>query len=249
MLERQMDKKTAPSHSVAELRYNKPFTFSRTVLRCEFFAVLMGIIAVASASCAQFLPSVTAIATEKSEAKNPDEGLSLRDRMTDSFDLADQTGDDGVRLDMDASDLWGPIPTKLRLSRISSQFCCHTSTTDQSSGFREPRVGDFFHRTQLSGDWGGLRTKLARRGYFFDLYTTGAYQDVASGGLKTGGSFIQNNQLSINVDTGRARLWPGGLLHLTLQSRNGSSPQRNFAVGSDVPQYYGLTLPWSILRA
>jgi carbohydrate-selective porin OprB len=95
----------------------------------------------------------------------------------------------------------------------------------------------------LTGDWGGVRTKLARRGYFFDLYSTSAYQDVASGGLKTGGAFMQNTQLSINVDTGRAGLWSGGLFHVTLESRSGSSPQKTFTVGSVAPQYTGLTVP------
>src|SRR3954467_10360410 len=56
--------------------------------------------------------------------------------------------------------------------------------------------GDVWHRTQLSGDWGGVRTDLARRGWFVDLYSTGAYQDVARGGLKTGSAFVQNTQLS-----------------------------------------------------
>jgi hypothetical protein len=45
---------------------------------------------------------------------------------------------------------------------------------------------DFRHRTQLSGDWGGLRSELARHGFFFDLYSTSACQNPASTGLKTG---------------------------------------------------------------
>jgi len=108
-------------------------------------------------------------------------------------------------------------------------------------------IGDFWHRTQLTGDWGGARTYLARHGFFFDLYSISAYQDVTTGGLKTGGSFIQNIQLSINVDTGRAELWPGGLFHVTLESRSGSSPQNTFTIGSTVPQYYGLSLPGPFL--
>jgi hypothetical protein len=96
----------------------------------------------------------------------------------------------------------------------------------------------------LSGDWGGLRTNLARHGFFLDLYSTSAYQDVTSGGLKTGGAFIQNTQLSMNMDTGRAGLWSGGVFHITLESRNGSSsPQDTFTVGSTVPQYSGLAFP------
>jgi porin len=104
-------------------------------------------------------------------------------------------------------------------------------------------TGDLLHRTQLSGDWGGTRTELARNGYFFDLYSTSSYQKVTSGGLKTGSSFVQNTQLSINVDTARAGLWSGGLLHLTFQSRYGSSPQKTFTGGAIVPQYTGLVLP------
>ena len=243
MLERQVDEKTAPIHSVAESRPIQPFSFSRSALRCEFFAVLMGIIAFSSVSCAQFLPAATAIATEKSEARNLDGNPTLRDRMPNPSVPADRTRDDVVRSDSDASDPWGPVSTKQASVANLVPLLLPYFNNGPVFGLPGTKVGDFFHRTQLSGDWGGVRTELARRGYFFDLYTTGAYQDVASGGLKTGGSFIQNNQLSINVDTGRARLWPGGLLHLTVQSRNGSSPQRTFAVGSDVPQYYGLTLP------
>ena len=97
-------------------------------------------------------------------------------------------------------------------------------------------AGDFWHRTQLTGDWGGARTRLAQHGVFVDLYSTGAWQDVASGGLKTGGSFVQNTQLSVNLDSGRAGLWPGGLFHFTVESRYGSSPQSTFTVGSTVPQ-------------
>jgi porin len=91
---------------------------------------------------------------------------------------------------------------------------------------------------------GGRRTDLTRHGLFFDLYSTSAYQNVASGGLKTGNAFIQNTQLSINVDSGRAGLWSGGVLHVTLESRYGSSsPQNTFTVGSTVPQYTGLAIP------
>ena len=84
---------------------------------------------------------------------------------------------------------------------------------------------------------------MARRGVFIDLYATTAYQDTTSGGLKTGNSIVQNTQLSINLDTGRARLWPGGLIHFTVQSRYGSSPSNTFTAGSITPEYTGLELP------
>jgi carbohydrate-selective porin OprB len=107
--------------------------------------------------------------------------------------------------------------------------------------------GSFWDRTQLTGDWGGARTDLARRGFFFDLYSTTALQDVTSGGLKTGTAPIQNTQLSINVDTQRAGLWSGGLIHFTAQSRYGNDPSQTFTVGSYVPQYTALVEPGPLL--
>src|SRR5262249_35255375 len=91
-------------------------------------------------------------------------------------------------------------------------------------------VGNFWQNTQLTGDWGGARTELARHGFFFDAYATSAYQNVTAGGLKTGGSFVQNNQISLNIDTGRAGWWAGGLIHFTAQSRSGDAPENTFTV-------------------
>jgi porin len=104
-------------------------------------------------------------------------------------------------------------------------------------------TGDIWSRTQLTGDWGGVRTDWARHGIFIDVYSTSYYQNVTSGGLKTGGAFVQNTQASLNIDTGRAGLWSGGLLHLTLQSRFGDVPANTFTVGATTPQYMGLVFP------
>src|SRR6476620_6354051 len=55
-------------------------------------------------------------------------------------------------------------------------------------GIPGTEVGGIWESTQLTGDWGGLRTDLARHGLFLDVYSTSTYQDVTSGGLKTGSS-------------------------------------------------------------
>jgi hypothetical protein len=143
-----------------------------------------------------------------------------------------------------AADSWGPVPTKkASLANLAPVFLPFLNN-GPVFGLPGTDAGDFRYRTQLSGDWGGVRTDLARHGFFFDLYSTSAYQDLASGGLKTGNTSIQNTQLSINVDTGRAGLWPGGVFHFTLESRYGSSsPQNTFTAGATVPQYTGLAFP------
>lgn len=144
----------------------------------------------------------------------------------------------------DEASPWVPAPTsKASLANVAPALLPYFNN-GPVFGVPGTDVSDFWHRTQLSGDWGGVRTDLARHGLFFDLYSTSAHQDVESGGLKTGGAFIQNTQLSINIDTGRAGLWSGGLFHVTLESRYGSSsPQESFSVGSTVPQYTGLAYP------
>ena len=110
-------------------------------------------------------------------------------------------------------------------------------------GLPGTQLGSFLERTQVTGDWGGVRTKLSENGIFLDDYTTIAYQNITSGGLETGSAVVVNNQASLNVDTGRAGLWSGGLLHLTLQSRYGDEPADTFTSGASEPHYYGLIMP------
>ena len=95
----------------------------------------------------------------------------------------------------------------------------------------------------------GAAFEQAWRSMAFSLIYTqrAAYQDVASGGLKTGSSFVENIQLSINIDTGRAGLWPGGLFHFTAGSRFGDSAKNTFTAGSSVPQNTGLAFPGPFL--
>jgi hypothetical protein len=82
---------------------------------------------------------------------------------------------------------------------------------------------------------------------FFDLYTTNVYQNVMSGGTAEGSRVVQNVQLSINYDTGRAGLWSGGLFHFTMQGRFGDSAINTFTAGTLQPQYTGLVEPGPLL--
>src|SRR4051812_24268214 len=101
-----------------------------------------------------------------------------------------------------AADSWGPVPTKNASVANLAPYLLPYFNNGPVFGLPGTESRGFRYNTQLSGDWGGLRTDLARHGFFFDLYSTSAYQDVPSGGLKTGSAFIQNTQLSMNLDTG-----------------------------------------------
>jgi porin len=142
---------------------------------------------------------------------------------------------------------WGPVPTDKESIANLAPGLLPFFNNGPVFGLPGTVTGDFWDQTQLTGDWDGVRTEMTQRGLFIDLYSTSAYQDVTSGGLKTGTAFLQNTQLSVNLDTGRAGLWPGGLFHFTVQSRYGASPEQTFTVGSFVPQYYGALLPGPLL--
>lgn len=159
-----------------------------------------------------------------------DEGLANFRHVSESADPAD-------------TDPWGPVPgTKLSIANVATGLLPYFNNAPVF-GLPGTVLGGFRDRTQLTGDWGGSRTNLARSGWFFDAYSTSTYQDISSGGLRTGGTFFENIQLSVNLDTGRAGLWPGGLFHVSVQGRYGASPPNTFGVGSYAPQDISLAMP------
>ena len=206
--------------------------------------VLGHIILVARPTPAQAPPEQLPSASEKTKDADFATRKEPVAKPISTSDHVNLTKNNTEATDKDGANPWGPVPTeKVSLVNLAPVLLRYFNY-GPVFGIPGTDAGGFWHRTQLSGDWGGARTDLARHGLFFDLYSTSAYQDVASGGLKTGSAFIQNTQLSINIDTGRAALWPGGLFHITLESRYGSSsPQETFTVGSTVPQYTGLAFP------
>jgi len=74
--------------------------------------------------------------------------------------------------------------------------------------------GDLFMRHALTGDWGSARTSLAENGLQFQVDLTGFVQGVMDGGRRrtSGGNGTVDYRMLF--DTGRANLWPGGLLEL-----------------------------------
>jgi porin len=217
-----------------------PSLSSRVAYTIAVCLVLAGIIADPTTCHAQSASEWTPATSEN--AMKPDVHAAQDETAKPTHD-ADLTKENTRRSCGDAVDSWGPVQTEKASVANLAPYLLPYLNNGPVFGLPGTDAGDFWHRTQLSGDWCGIRTDLARRGFFFDLYSTSAYQSVASGGLKTGNTFIQNTQLSINVDTGRAGLWSGGVFHITLESRSGSSPQDTFTVGSTAPQYTGLTIP------
>ncbi|MGR9073493.1 MAG: carbohydrate porin [Gammaproteobacteria bacterium] len=102
----------------------------------------------------------------------------------------------------------------------------------ETSGHGDDYSGDFWSRTTLTGDWGGIRNGLFEKGVKFDFDATHSTQHVASGGYE--GPIFQRifpdrhetesgalfNML-LNIDTGKLGLWPGGFLRVRGEGRVG----------------------------
>ena len=217
---------------------------SRLASNTMLCVALGGMLAVAKPTPAQSQREQVRAASERRDSANRDIGKEPVSTTIGTLDPSDSPKSAIEATGKVETNSWESGPTKkASLTNLAPALLPYFNN-GPVFGLPGTVTGNFWDRTQLGGDLGGVRTDLARHGLFFDLYSTSAYQDVASGGLKTGSSFIQNTQLSINIDTGRAGLWSGGLFHLTLEARNGSSsPQSTFTAGSSVPQYTGLAFP------
>ena len=72
---------------------------------------------------------------------------------------------------------------------------------------------DILSRDALTGDWCGHRTSLAKNaGLQFEVDVTQIFQGVMSGGANSNSDYYGKADYRLNLDTGKAGLWPGGFL-------------------------------------
>jgi porin len=83
--------------------------------------------------------------------------------------------------------------------------------------------GDLWHRSHLTGDWGGKRTDLANKGAQVDVDWTQYVQGVVDGGLDRSTRYGGHVDYLINLDLMRMGLIPGGLVRFRAESRYGDS--------------------------
>jgi porin len=83
--------------------------------------------------------------------------------------------------------------------------------------------GDWSTRPALSGDWGGLRQRLADRGLTFEVEWFQAGQGVVDGGIEERGTYVTNLDYYLKLDLMRMGLLPGALISARGQSRFGDT--------------------------
>jgi porin len=101
--------------------------------------------------------------------------------------------------------------------------------------------GDIWSRPRLTGDWGGLRDDLAKMGLIFDIDLLTTPQDVVSGGRSTGGGFWGNIDYTLNLDTQKLGLWPGGSFKFQADTGFGSNVFKD--AGTVVPVNTAALIP------
>jgi porin len=87
--------------------------------------------------------------------------------------------------------------------------------------------GDVASRPRLTGDWGGLRDELGQNGVVFDLDLLLTPQTVLSGGRNVSSDFWGNVDYTLNLDTQKLGLWPGGFFKFQADTGFGSNAFRD----------------------
>jgi porin len=101
--------------------------------------------------------------------------------------------------------------------------------------------GDLESRPRLTGDWGGVRDDLAKKGVVFDADVYWVPQTITGGGKDDGSGGWGNAIATLNVDTQKLGLWPGGFFKVQTVTSFGHNILGD--TGAVVPANLGWFLP------
>ena len=87
---------------------------------------------------------------------------------------------------------------------------------------------DWLTQPTMTGNWGGLRTKLSEEGFDFNASYIGEYAYNFSGGRRTGDDYAQQWTWGMNVDMGKVAGLTGGTFHLKFNQTQGRSTRADF---------------------
>ena len=87
--------------------------------------------------------------------------------------------------------------------------------------------GDFWTRSTLTGDWGGIRNELAKKGVTLDMSVTQIGQGVVDGGKSGQWQYGGRGDIILNLDSQKLGLWPGAFLNLEAEGNWASSVNPN----------------------
>lgn len=173
-------------------------------------------------------------------AQKPDAGSLTRSpselRVSSAVEDGSQQHDDGIAMKSRNT-------LAKALALVASFVAVTTSTPLHAAPYAVPDTwgGDLATRPRLTGDWGGARDDLAKKGVVLDVDAYWAPQKITGGGKASSGGNWGNLNTELNVDTGKAGLWPGGFFKVKTVTSFGHSIYKD--TGALVPPYEAWALP------
>jgi hypothetical protein len=102
-----------------------------------------------------------------------------------------------------------------------------TDTDKEEPAPEGPYSGSLWSRSTMTGDWGGFRNTMAAKGITLSSDFTQIAQSMVSGGLDIGWKYQGRGQITLNVDTQKLGLWPGGFLTVQTEGNYGETVNGN----------------------
>lgn len=114
---------------------------------------------------------------------------------------------------------YGVLMTLAALGLHSAPAAAQQST--QPAGAAPSAPPDFWHQDTLTGDWGGLRSELAKQGVALTLtYTPEVFANVA-GGMKQGAAYDGALLAQVAVDLDKLAGWHGATFQISMLGGSG----------------------------
>src|SRR5262252_6743039 len=91
----------------------------------------------------------------------------------------------------------------------------------------ETYAGDFWTRPRLTGDWGGFRDQMSKRGVTLDVDWLQTFQGVMTGGKAQDSGYWGLAEYTLRFDSQKLGLWPGAFLNISAMSSYGATAIRD----------------------
>jgi porin len=121
-------------------------------------------------------------------------------------------------MDIDAPRRFGLIgaPRAVIMLALLAAMSASSARAADLSPQMLPQTSDLWTRDKLTGDWGGVRTALSKRGFDITINYIGETLGVLSGGFRQGADYEHRIELSIDTDLDKLLGWKGASAHTTL---------------------------------
>jgi porin len=101
--------------------------------------------------------------------------------------------------------------------------------------------GSLSDRPRLTGSWFGLRDEMGKKGVVLDIDLTQVVQGVTSGGRDDNTLYYGLAEYTLNLDSQKMGLWPGGFLNVQGMTNYGQNV--DFASGAFIPPNFTSLFP------